>query len=453
MTSPGPSVGNPAPVTDVPAWPMSGEAALALVADWRWAMDAQLRIVRVESLHPERPLPALDTLLGHAPWDSPGFHLPAAQWRHHQRVLWAHKPFRGLELAWRTPGRRARWCAISGLPQFDERGHFAGYVGVAQDITPRKRAEVALRETRAELDATLRALPDLLFEIDRDGVFHRVHSPDSNLLAAPAGAIVGRNHRDLLPPDVVAVGEAAMAEAERRGHARGYRYSLELPMGRRWFELSVARKQMPGPRPTRFVMLVRDVTALKQREDELTELAFIDPLTGLANRRLLLDRIEQAVLRQHREPGWCALLFIDLDDFKQINDRHGHAAGDAVLRTLAHRLRGSVRGSDPVGRLAGDEFLALLTDIGQAPLRAQRIALRAARMIVQAMTEPVPLGDHTVQASCSVGVLLFRGCQPLPALLAQADELMYRAKDAGKGRVMVRWYGRSGPAAAPAPDL
>ncbi|TSE24798.1 sensor domain-containing diguanylate cyclase [Tepidimonas aquatica] len=441
------------PAAAAPAWPQHVDAWLALVADWRWAMDAQLRIVRVESLRPDQPLPMLDALLGHTPWDSPAFQLPVAQWRRHQRVLWAHKPFRGLELAWRLPGRRARWCAISGVPQFDARGHFAGYVGLAQDITARKRAEVALRETRAELDATLRALPDLMFEIDRHGVFHRVYTPDVGLLAAPADAIVGHNHRDLLPADVVAVGEAAMAEADRHGHARGYRYSLDLPMGRRWFELSVARKQAHGPGPARFVMLVRDITALKQREDELTELAFIDPLTGLANRRLLLDRIEQAVLRQQREPSWCALLFIDLDDFKQINDRHGHPAGDTVLQALGQRLRGSVRATDPVGRLAGDEFLALLTDIGQAPLRAQRVAMRTARVIVQAMAEPVPVRDHTVQPSCSVGVLLFRGCQSLPALLAQADELMYRAKDAGKGRVIVRWYGRGGPAAVPAPDL
>ncbi|WP_334155008.1 GGDEF domain-containing protein [Tepidimonas sp.] len=234
--------------------------------------------------------------------------------------------------------------------------------------------------------------------------------------------------------------------AERQGQAHGLRYALDLADGRRWFELSAARKDAAADRTPRFVALVRDITELKRREAELSELAFYDALTGLPNRRLLLDRIEQVLLRQAREPTWCALLFIDLDDFKAVNDRHGHGTGDQVLAVVAQRLRACVRETDPLGRLAGDEFVALLLDLSPDAATARRVAQRVARTLVRTLRAPL----HEVPGimpSASVGVLMFRGQHPLPALLAAADTLMYRAKGAGKGRLSLHWFGRETPGA------
>ncbi|MCS6810265.1 MAG: GGDEF domain-containing protein, partial [Tepidimonas sp.] len=190
--------------------------------------------------------------------------------------------------------------------------------------------------------------------------------------------------------------------------------------------------------------------ALRQSRAQLSELAFHDALTGLPNRRLLMDRLEQVLLRQARAPSWCALLFVDLDDFKGINDRHGHALGDEVLLAVAQRLRSSVRDSDPLGRLAGDEFVALLPDLGLEADAAQRIAQRLAHELLAKLQAPLP--DHpAVTISASVGVLMFRGPHELHTLLDQADSLMYRAKADGKGRLTLRWFGRSAPTAAPCP--
>ncbi len=417
-------------------WPVSSELLLGLAADWLWVMDMQLRIVRIESLNAGRLAPDVEHAVGHTPWESPLFGVPGHGWRRHLRVLWSHQPFRDLELAWRSGGR-IRWSAISGVPLFDGKQRFCGYVGVACDITARKQAELAMREARADLDATLRALPDLMFEVDQRGTIHHVHAPQPELLAAPADRLIGRNHRQFLPAEVITVVEQALTEARQQGHARGYRYALPLPQGPCWFELSAARKHTPGKATPRYVLIVRDITELKRREAELSELAFHDPLTGLPNRRLLMDRIEQTLLRQ---TGWAALLFVDLDNFKSINDTRGHATGDQVLMAFADKLRHSVREADPMGRLGGDEFLVLLVDLGDDASVARRAVQRVARALMQATAQPYPGVEPPISVSVSIGALLFQSPACLSELLPQADALMYRAKQAGKGRVSLRWY-------------
>ncbi|WP_153004526.1 PAS domain-containing protein, partial [Tepidimonas taiwanensis] len=182
----------------------AGEKALwAQVADWQWAMDAAFRIVQVQPLASGRHLPPLPELIGHRPWECPALALDERRRRRSERLLWQRRPFRGVELAWRTDGGRMRWCSISGVPRLGSDGQFTGYVGVAVDISGRKRLEQSLRQLRAELDATLRALPDLMFEIDGNGVFHAVHAPQPELLAVPVERIVGSRDVDLLPPQVI----------------------------------------------------------------------------------------------------------------------------------------------------------------------------------------------------------------------------------------------------------
>lgn len=431
----------------LPAPPSAGavdeSSLLALVADWVWATDASLRVIQAQPLQgdPGR-LSWLASLVGRRPWESDVWLQPDGRTRRLWRSLWRREPFRGLELQWRTRRGEPSWTSISGVPRRGEDGRFLGYTGVAVDITARKRAEMALHEAGAELDATLRALPDLMFEIDADGIFRHVHAPRPEWLYVPAEQIVGRHLRDLLPPAVADLTEAAMAEAARAGQANGYRYAMTLPGGKRWFECSMARKTAPAGAALRFIALVRDITELKAREAELQALAFHDPLTALPNRRLLFDRIEQVLLRQQRDPGWAALLFVDLDDFKTINDTRGHEAGDAVLVEVAARLRAMVRAVDPVGRLGGDEFVILLTELGPEPGPAEATVRRIGLALLEKLGEPIPLADAGVAVSVSLGALLFRGAHPLPALLAAADRLMYTSKGDGKGRLTLRYHDR-----------
>jgi diguanylate cyclase (GGDEF)-like protein/PAS domain S-box-containing protein len=423
---------------DAPVW----TELLALTADWLWEMDHTLRIVRVRPLVPQRALPRFDHVIGFRPWESPAFRSPRGVARRQWRSVWRREPFRHIELSWLDDAGRLVWTAISGIPRHDEHGCFTGYHGVAVDITLRKRLEQSLHEARAELDATLQALPDLMFEVDAHGTIWHVHAPRPQLLAAPIERILGQSFHGLLPAEVAACVAAAVQQALEHGQCHGVQYRLSLADGEHWFELSAARKAPVAGGEQRVVLLVRDISEAKAREAELRALAFYDPLTGLANRRLLLDRVEQALLRQRRSPSWAALLFIDADNFKAVNDGHGHASGDAVLVELARRLRGCVRDTDPHGRLAGDEFLALLEDLGSDLAEAQRVAQRIARKLVEVLSRPYHVSEHGfIDLSVSVGVVVFRGAHPVGELLDCADRLLYRAKDAGKRRVRMLTLG------------
>ncbi len=163
--------------------------------------------------------------------------------------------------------------------------------------------------------------------------------------------------------------------------------------------------------------------------ERFTRAATHDPLTGLANRGQLLDRLDQALLRRPCLAGQVGVLFVDLDDFKQVNDRHGHHAGDAVLRTVGERLRAVARASDSVGRLGGDEFVVLCDWAGSL-----EEVLRLADRVQQALAAPVRLGEVDMELRASIGVRLAVPGETAERVLRDADAAMYAAKAAGKGR-------------------
>jgi diguanylate cyclase (GGDEF)-like protein/PAS domain S-box-containing protein len=187
-----------------------------------------------------------------------------------------------------------------------------------------------------------------------------------------------------------------------------------------------------------FSVLVADITARKRMEDALRRatarldlLAKHDALTGLPNRTVLADRLERAISLNRRDGSHCAVLFVDLDGFKSVNDTYGHAAGDTVLRLVAAKLKQAVRDSDTVSRLGGDEFIILLSRLSD-PGGAEETA----RHILAAMTqEPFMLGESRVDLTCSIGVATFpQHGSTADALAASADDAMYRAKRSGRNR-------------------
>ena len=172
---------------------------------------------------------------------------------------------------------------------------------------------------------------------------------------------------------------------------------------------------------------------LRQSETILRDLAHHDPLTGLANRALLDDRLQQAIRRGQRKAQGFALLLVDLDGFKPVNDAYGHAVGDELLKGLAARLSGAVRGTDAVARIGGDEFVVLLEEGGGDDLLAR--ALGVGEKIVAALGQPLDIGPHVVTVGASVGIACWPGDGEDPqALLRAADRAMYAAKRAGRGR-------------------
>ncbi|MBK1622223.1 hypothetical protein CKO32_01460 [Afifella marina DSM 2698] len=184
--------------------------------------------------------------------------------------------------------------------------------------------------------------------------------------------------------------------------------------------------------------LVSDVTALKTNERQIYELAYFDSLTGLPNRQMLRDRLAMALAASRRRKSFGALLFIDLDNFKLINDSYGHDVGDLLLASTAQRLRLCLRELDTVARLGGDEFVVLLQDLGDTEAQAIRHADRVARKVLQAVDQPCLLNEQRFQTTCSIGLTLLDGRESDPEeLLKRADLAMYEAKAAGRNGLSV----------------
>src|SRR5690606_11368152 len=186
------------------------------------------------------------------------------------------------------------------------------------------------------------------------------------------------------------------------------------------------------------LLTARDITALKQAQEQIQHLAYHDPLTNLPNRTLLMDRLTQqiALLKRHDLRG--ALLFLDLDHFKHINDSLGHPVGDAVLKMVTARLEASVRQEDTVARLGGDEFVVLLSGLEGKRSEVTHQVRAIAEKLRNLIAEPMTLDSHRLQVTPSIGIALIpdHGSEPAD-LLKRADIALYRAKDSGRNALQI----------------
>jgi len=188
-----------------------------------------------------------------------------------------------------------------------------------------------------------------------------------------------------------------------------------------------------------FVGVTRDITERMKAEEEIKQLAFYDPLTHIANRRLILDRLTTTIHVCHRKKLFGAFLFLDLDSFKPLNDTYGHQVGDELLVEVAQRIQSSVRLIDTVGRFGGDEFVVLLCDLGSAKEAAYNIATNIAHKIGAVIAEPYHLSVTEYTLTASIGVVLFGEDETdAKTILDEADSAMYQAKDAGKDCVIMK---------------
>jgi diguanylate cyclase (GGDEF)-like protein/hemerythrin-like metal-binding protein len=302
---------------------------------------------------------------------------------------------------------------------------------VAHDSIPTGSAPAAGETAAGARDSTPPWALDLL--VDSGLAAYLVLDGSKVVYASPALlALAGWASSSAAPSDLAEI--ISVADCERiRGHlaSAGDRHrDICALCGANRAEADVAIdaatiQTAGGPRT---VMLVSDVSVWMKGQARLQRLAFIDTLTGLANRALLYDRIEQAIAAVRRKGGSFAILLIDLDQFKPINDTHGHATGDLVLREAARRLQAAARTVDTVARLGGDEFVVLLTSVG---VRTE--ARQVAERIIQTVT--APLAVQGLRLGVSVGIAIFPDDgSDADQLLACADGAMYDAKNRGGNR-------------------
>jgi diguanylate cyclase (GGDEF)-like protein/PAS domain S-box-containing protein len=302
-----------------------------------------------------------------------------------------------------------------------------------QELQERQRVEHQLTASNIRFETVLTALPDLMFEVDAQGVYLNIWGSRDDLLSSPRDKLLGRNIKEMLPVDTANIVMKTLQEADAKGHSHGQQYMLPLAQGDRWFELSVAKQQSGPDEPARFVALSRDITERKLSENKIEHLAFYDTLTGLPNRRLLLDRLKQASNLSTRSGMYGALLFLDLDNFKTLNDTLGHDMGDMLLQQVAERITSCIRESDTVARLGGDEFVVILGDLSELALDAAAMTESVGNKILASLTQPYLLDSKKYSGTTSIGAVLISDHQEgIDELLKQADIAMYQAKTDGR---------------------
>jgi diguanylate cyclase (GGDEF)-like protein/PAS domain S-box-containing protein len=285
--------------------------------------------------------------------------------------------------------------------------------------------------SRDRLQSIVQHSSDLIVILDPDGTLHTVTGSVAAIFGENAhyGSLLDRVH----PDDAVLVADFLAAAAARAiGESSEGEWRMRYEDGSFRHVAAVATNLVGDGLVDGLVLTARDVEARKLFEEQLRHRAFHDELTGLANRALFFDRVEHALLRATREDGQIAVLFVDLDDFKAINDRLGHAAGDTVLQEVAKRLLAGARSSDTVARLGGDEFGVLLEGVSSPR------AVQAAERALKALGAPVEVDDEALQVSASAGVAVsVADARDVEDLLRKSDIAMYEAKRNGKGRLEI----------------
>lgn len=331
-----------------------------------------------------------------------------------------------------------RYISASCIPDYGAddgtRREVKGYVGLITDITERRRTELALRRSEARKAAMLATALDCVIGMDHRGNITEFNSAAEAVFGYQRTEVLGKEMAEILIPP-------HLREAHRKGLAH-YLWTGEAPvLGKRIemsamradgkefpIELAVARIPVDGP--PEFTAYLRDITERKRTEERLSYLASYDALTNLPNRVLFTDRLRQALAQSPRHQRLVAVLFLDVDRFKHINDTLGHDIGDLLLQAVAGRLLNCVRETDTVARLSGDEFVLMLTDIAR-PADATQIAQK----LLDALRQPFEVGSHTLFVEASIGISLYpKDGADVKTLLKNADTAMYQAKERGRNQ-------------------
>ena len=327
---------------------------------------------------------------------------------------------------------RSRWMNVDFTPRHDSRGRYLGYYAATSDIHEQKKIEEELRRANSVLSAHFDNTPLAVIEWDPDLKVVRWSGNAEPIFGFGPEEVLGRplaSLRLVFEEDSDAVGTMVRRLVDGQESSatilnRNYRKDGSVI----WVEWHNSALRDAGGRLVSILSLAQDVSSRIQAEERLQFMATHDGLTGLPNRLLLPDRLTAALSRAQRFGHGVAVLFLDLDHFKDVNDTFGHRVGDELLKDLSRRIRGSLRQSDLLVRLSGDEFVIVLED-----LEGDGGPDRVAQKILDDVMRPFPIDGHDVQVSASLGFAVYPDDGDEPELLLKnADAAMYHAKELGR---------------------
>jgi diguanylate cyclase (GGDEF)-like protein/PAS domain S-box-containing protein len=361
----------------------------------------------------------------------------------------------GLQACWAIPilsakgqvlGTFANYHATPRTPTEEElitirRGAYMAGVAIEHHQTEARliAGQASLKESALHTQAILDNMADGVVTYDANGTIHSFNKAASTMFGYPAVAVIGQDialltptarHKEYLPHrksfvDFRTPGAESLSvefEAIRRD---GTLFPMSLSISK----ISSAGRHLG-------IGILRDITERRLKEDEISRLAFYDPLTELPNRRLLMDRLKQAAATSARKGSHAAVMFLDLDHFKQLNDTLGHDMGDLLLQEVARRMKTCVRQVDSVARLGGDEFVVLMEAMSGDPEEAAMQAEAVALKVLTALGQPYALGEHSHTSTPSIGIVVFMAHEhSVDDLLKKADVAMYQAKTAGRNTI------------------
>ena len=374
-------------------------------------------------------------LIGKFWWDIPHVSPDEATWSAHRALVDSHQIFHEFEVSRVDRNGNLRHFSISGQPKWDAAGRFTGYLGVGYDITLRKQADADLRLAAATFESK-----EATIVTDVNSVILRVNQAFTSITGYEAHEVVGRT------PRVMASGRhdvhfyQSMWECIRRtggwqGEIWDRRKDGEIYP--KWLTITAVKGKDDAI--SHYIGTHSDITERKKNEEKIQQLAFFDSLTSLPNRTLLLDRLRQAMAVSNRNQTFGALLFIDLDHFKALNDTQGHDKGDLLLQQVARRLSACVREGDTVARLGGDEFVVVLKNLGDNAQDVAAVTKDIGEKILAELNQNYQLDGLHHHNSASIGATVFGGHEiAIEDLLKQADLAMYQSKD--KGRNLLRFF-------------
>jgi diguanylate cyclase (GGDEF)-like protein/PAS domain S-box-containing protein len=400
-------------------------ALTALSSDWYWEQDADLLFTSMLGANEEAQPNNLKNVLGKSRFDLPYVWQSEAAGAEHERTLAERRPFRDLLL--HNPENN-RFALTSGEPIFDEHGEFCGYQGVSRDVTAEKRAEQSLQNSEARFRALASMSSDWFWEQD-ENLRYTYLSPIGQANApVPIDAIIGHTRFELpLAWESEAVKQQHADTLEARQPFRDL--LLSTLSGDQFTYVSGEPVFHDDGTFRGYQGVTKDVTSRKLAEAQALRLATHDALTGLPNRTLLADRLEHAIAQASRRKTYLAVLFIDIDRFKTLNDTFGHGTGDEFLRTISARLVGVMRRSDTLARFGGDEFVVVLEN-----LRGKSDVEEIACKMLAVLSKEVELNGVPFQTTASIGISMHPdNGSDTETLLRHADLAMYESKESGRG--------------------